>query len=59
MKTEPSNRSFETLDGGLDAYASELLRLATKPTREFEEAIQRLTAKPVLSVVPGEPHTRR
>ena len=59
MKTEPGNRTFETVDGGLDAYAQELLRLATKPTREFEEAIQRLTAKPTLSVVSGEPHTRR
>lgn len=59
MKTQPGNRRFETVDGGLDAYARELLRLATKPTREFEDAIQRLTAKPALSVVPGEPHTRR
>lgn len=59
MKTPPDNRTFDAIDGGRDEYARELLRLATKPTHEFEEAIQRLTAKPRLSVVPGEPHKRR
>lgn len=59
MKTQPGNRIFSAIDGGRDDYARELLRLATKPTREFEDAIQRMTAKPALSVVPGEPHTRR
>lgn len=59
MKTPPGHRTFSAIKGGRDDYARELLRLATKSTREFEDAIQRMTAKPALSVVPGEPHTRR